>query len=200
MFVAVEGIDGAGTTTLTGNLKSMLEDSGMTVHVTREPSDLTVGRFIRAELSTHRAGMPDRMALLFAADRVEHYFTEILPKSQENIVISDRYKLSSLAYQGALGADVAWVDTINSRVPWPDLTLYVELDPEVAYDRLRVRDALEEYETLVFQKKVARFYGRLLERHDFPLVRLDGRLAPDELARQAFRHIMEARGASLESS
>ena len=200
MFVAVEGIDGAGTTTLVGNLRDMLTSRGISVHVTQEPSSLSVGQFIRSELSTSRARMAERMALLFAADRVEHYFTEILPASKKNVVISDRYKLSSLAYQGALGADIHWVESINSRVPWPDLTIYVEIDPKEAIRRLNTRASLEEYETLQFQQKVARMYGSLLREHDFPVVILDGTLPPMELASVALKHIMEVMGEHSESS
>src|SRR5215471_2535238 len=108
-FVVLEGLDGAGTTTQAERLASRLRQAGYAVLVTREPSDGPVGTVLRRALAggvalPHRGGpLSDHtLALLFAADRMDHLCAEILPAlGKGQIVLCDRYLLSSYAYQGA---------------------------------------------------------------------------------------------------
>lgn len=147
-FFVLEGLDGAGTTTQTSCLAKWLRSLGHSVHVTREPSDGPIGRLIR-EMLRNRHGKvdPSAIALLFAADRLDHLAREIHPKlSAGNIVISDRYLMSSLAYQGRDGA-LPWVEILNQRADTPDLTVLLDVDPEVCLSRLAARgSAAELYE------------------------------------------------------
>lgn len=116
-FIVLEGLDGAGTTTQTERLASLLRSEGHDVVTTREPSDGPVGTMLRQAL-TGRLGLPqgrgplaqETLALLFAADRTDHLHARILPAlEQGKVVLCDRYVLSSLAYQGA-SLPMAWVD------------------------------------------------------------------------------------------
>ena len=99
IFIAIDGIDGCGSTTQVGILGNYLKKGGENVHLTREPSEFEIGKLLRKYLKKPETPIPTD-ALLFAADRVEHYYKEILPKIQNNyIVVSDRYLESSIAYQ-----------------------------------------------------------------------------------------------------
>jgi dTMP kinase len=170
-FIVIEGIDGAGTTTQMDLYASYLRGLGRSVHVTREPSTGLIGTFIRAILTgkTPLASRPDfdLMALLFAADRLDHVRGEIEPALERGeIVISDRYDLSSLAYQSvasdsALPAHevVGWIRSLNRFARRPDVTLVVDVSAEVAAERRRRRGLAEDlYETQVLQARLAKAY------------------------------------------
>jgi len=112
LLVAIEGIDGAGKTTIAKLLAWKLQDHGVKVTLTKEPRDPCITSHIDG--ITRKGGNPIAEALLFAADRMIHYYTLIQPALQRGeVVISDRYKLSSIAYQSARGAPRAWVKEIN---------------------------------------------------------------------------------------
>ena len=124
-FVVIEGIDGAGTTTQTSRLAVRLRSHGRAVRTTREPSDGPVGVLIRQVLSGRivapggRAPGWSTMALLFAADRMDHVETEIEPfVASGGVIISDRYDASSLAYQSVMSGRggeeaVEWIRSLN---------------------------------------------------------------------------------------
>ena len=118
-FIAIEGIDGSGTTLQTRLLADWLAARGHTVLETREPSHGPIGVLVRERLSVRSAPLePAALALLFAADRLDHLAREVVPAiARGAVVLSDRYLLSSLAYQ-SLDCDAAWV---RERVE--DLTL-----------------------------------------------------------------------------
>jgi dTMP kinase len=173
-FVVVEGIDGAGTTTQIRLYAEHLVANGFEVHVTREPSTGPIGAFVRSLLtgSTALPSTPsaDLMALLFAADRLDHVRGEIEPAlARGAVVLSDRYDLSSLAYQSVAArlegeVDVegrlAWIRALNRHARRPDVTLVVDVDPDVAAERRRARGgAAELYETTVLQRELARAYA-----------------------------------------
>lgn len=177
-FVVVEGIDGAGTTTQIRLYAEHLASRGFDVHVTREPSTGPVGTFIRSVL-TGATTLPsgpsaDLMALLFAADRLDHVRGEIeVALARGAVVLSDRYDLSSLAYQSVAArlerggspdardeARLDWLRTLNQHARRPDVTLVVDVDPSVAEARRRARGGAEElYETTRLQAELARAYA-----------------------------------------
>lgn len=176
-FVVLEGIDGSGTTTQVARLADRLRAARVAVRSTREPSDGPVGTLVRQVL-TGRVVVPGgrapgwaTMALLFAADRMDHVESEIEPfVAQGGIVISDRYDASSLAYQSvSSGAEakeaVEWIRTLNRYVRRPDLTVVLDLPPDVAADRRMHRgEAAQLYEQNEVQRALAAFY-RDLARH-----------------------------------
>src|SRR5690349_6199392 len=97
LLIAVEGADGAGTTTQCRRLVDWLRASGREAHLTREPSTGPVGALIRQVLAgTHASFDPTALALLFAADRLDHIAREIAPaRDRGAVVVTDRYVLSS---------------------------------------------------------------------------------------------------------
>jgi dTMP kinase len=101
------------------------------------------------------------LALLFAADRLDHVASEIAPLLAEGVdVVSDRYTLSSLAYQ-SVTCDAEWVEAVNSRARAPDVTLFLEVSPRTALSRRFSESSRRElFEVPAFQRKVARSYER----------------------------------------
>ncbi|MCG2895014.1 MAG: dTMP kinase, partial [Vulcanisaeta sp.] len=125
MFIAIEGIDGSGKSTVISRLRDRLVDRGFRVHVTSEPSQSPIGRLIRDWLLKQNADVahPSVFALLFVADRVQHYYGEVKPMLDRGyLVISERYMESTLAYQGAMGLPMDWLIELHRFVPRPDLT------------------------------------------------------------------------------
>jgi dTMP kinase len=176
-FVVIEGIDGAGTTTQVARLAARLRQGRAAVRTTREPSDGPIGVLLRQVLSGRivtpggRAPGWSTMALLFAADRMDHVESEIEPfVGQGGIVISDRYDASSLAYQSVMSgrggeATVEWIRSLNKYAPRPALTIVLDCPPEVASGRREARgDAAQLYEQNEVQQALAQFY-RELARH-----------------------------------
>ena len=165
MLIAVEGADGAGTTTQCRRLEAWLVARGRVVHLTREPSTLPVGRLIRAVLGGDPPGFdPAALALLFAADRVDHLRREVEPAVRAGaVVLTDRYVMSSLVYQG-LGVDHEFVATVNRLAPPPDLTLLVDVPAEVAAARRARRGGAPElFEADETQRRVIERYRREAE-------------------------------------
>jgi dTMP kinase len=177
-FVVLEGIDGAGTTTQVARLVERLRrDAERPVRATREPSDGPIGALVRQVL-TGRIVAPEgrapgwsTMALLFAADRMDHVESTIEPfVAAGGVVVSDRYDASSLAYQsvssgtGGEGA-VEWIRALNRHALRPDLTVVVDLPPDLAAERRKERgEPAQLYEQNEVQRALAVFY-RDLAKH-----------------------------------
>jgi dTMP kinase len=193
-FIVLEGIDGAGTTTQTERLVHALRERQLRALATREPTNGPIGTMIRQVLTGRIVVADDRgprapdwttMALLFAADRMDHLDAEILPALRSGqIVVSDRFDHSSVAYQSASAQDptaVSWIQQLNARARRPDLTLVLDVPEDVAAERRSRRGQRAElYEQSAFQQRLAAFY-RELERH-FPgerIAHIDGRGTPE---------------------
>ncbi len=169
----LEGLDGSGTTTQAERLAAALRREGREVVVTAEPSRGPLGQQARLVLSGRLRGGagadgfdPGALALLFAADRLDHLQSEILPALARGAdVVCDRYTLSSLAYQSLTTGDLDWVAAVNARARAPDLTLFLEVSPRTALRRRFAASAEREiFEVPAFQRRVARAYRRALAR------------------------------------
>jgi dTMP kinase len=169
-FIVLEGLDGAGTTTQSRLLGERLRSEGRRAHVTAEPSGGPVGALLRQVLQKRINGGdgdgfdPHALALLFAADRLDHLSAEVLPRlAAGEDVISDRYTLSSLAYQAVTTGDASWVEAINGRACPPDVTIFLRVRSGLALGRRRGAGTTPElYEVDAFQRRVARSYERAL--------------------------------------
>jgi dTMP kinase len=223
VFVVLEGIDGSGTTTQAERLAAHLRAEQRLVHVTREPSTGPIGTEIRRVL-TRRVALPEArqaevMALLFAADRLDHLASEIEPHLRDgHVVISDRYDLSSLAYQsitmgpqaapspgptepalitaGEQGAGmVSWIRELNRFARRPDATVVLDVSPDVAAARRRARGgAAEIFDDGDLQARLAAAYRRAEELVPGDrVVHVDGDRDADAVARsvaEALRPIL----------
>lgn len=180
VFICVEGLDGCGKTTQAKLLVRRLRRSCDALY-TAEPSSGRVGEFIKKHCLHSDKRSPGVVeALLFAADRFEHVENTVLPAlNKGKIVVSDRYVYSSLAYQGATGLDLKWIEKINERAIRPDLAVFIDVEPETVVQRLKPKKSVME--NLETQRKVREIYARFVERGD--LVRVDGNKSKREVAK-----------------
>ncbi|HMG24099.1 MAG TPA: dTMP kinase [Kofleriaceae bacterium] len=191
-LIVLEGLDGAGTTTQARRLVAHLGSRGQPAHFTREPSDGPIGRLIREMLTGHHA-LPGPISqstfgLLFAADRLDHLQREVEPKlAAGTTVISDRWYHSSLAYQGT-GADRDWIATLNARARRPDLTIFLQVRPEIAAQRRVAAGRVQElFEDLQMQLDVDTGYRATITELTALGERIevvDGELPPDAVFQQ----------------
>jgi dTMP kinase len=165
-FAVFEGGDGSGTTTqlslLTQRIKSLTKPP--IFFSTFEPTDGVIGKVIRSALKKEITVKPQTLAMLFAADRNEHlYGTDgiLAHVNRGEFVISDRYTLSSLVYQGIeCGNELP--EFLNAGFPVPEITFFLDIDPEIALTRMKDRSSLEIFEYREFQEKVREKYKSLI--------------------------------------
>jgi len=175
LFIVLDGGDGAGTTTHSHLLKGFLESSeGFKVYLTQEPSQSKIGILIR-EFLKNKEIPPTTDALLFAADRDLHYKNEIKTKLKEGyIVISDRYLESSIVYQSVQSDKISvdWVKEINKFVGLPDITIILDIDPQIALARKEDED-LEKFEDTSFLDKVRNLYLMRAKQEGYYIISSD---------------------------
>ena len=178
-FICIEGLDGCGKTTQAKLLAKKLGESHRAVY-TAEPSRGKIGTYIRNSYLYGEKRLSIVLeALLFAADRIEHLENEVIPALKEGrLVISDRYVYSSLAYQGAAGLSLEWIETVNEHALKPNLAVFVDVALETVMRRLKTRKSvMEKAETL---KKVRDVYLKFVAKGE--LVRIDGNRGKAEVA------------------
>ena len=159
-FIVFEGIDGSGKSTQAALLAGALASQGRTVFATREPTaeSPAAARLREIAAGGRKDTSPEQEAALFFEDRAWHVSEQIAPAlARGETVVCDRYWYSTAAYQGALGADAAKIASESrARFPEPDLVIYLRVEPEQAFERIRKgRDSLQAgYEKREFLEKV----------------------------------------------
>jgi dTMP kinase len=182
-FICIEGLDGCGKTTQAKLLAKKLGKSHNAVY-TAEPSRGNIGTYIRNSYLYGENRLSIVLeALLFAADRIEHVENEVIPAlNKGQLVISDRYVYSSLAYQGAAGLSIDWIETVNEHALKPDLAVFIDVNPEAVVNRLKPeKSVMEDLET---QKKVREIYLKFVK--DGRLTRIDGGKSKNEVAEEVY--------------
>jgi dTMP kinase len=188
-LIVFEGLDGAGRSTQIELLAGSLRARGIDAAVTREPTDGPVGSLVRRVLRKELPLDPAALALLFAADRVDHLEGGDGVKAAVEAgrwLLSDRYVLSSVAYQAAEGLDPAWVIALNRRAITPDLTVFIAADPEIAMQRIEGRGArLERFETLERLREVEAHFRAHLgdEALTGAIIEVDGNASIEAVAK-----------------
>ena len=169
IFICIEGLDGSGKTTQAKILAKKISNA----IYTSEPSKGLIGNYIRKSyLYSKKRLSPLVEALLFAADRLEHLESEIIPAlNGGKTVICDRYVFSSLAYQGASGISLDWIEKINKAILYPDLAIFIDINPEKSMHRLNSKKSLME--NLKTQLKVRDIYMKFVEDKKLTLVNGD---------------------------
>lgn len=196
MYIALEGGDGAGKTTVAARLVELLEQKGDTVVAVREPGGTALGEEIR-RLLLHSADMTAwAEALLFAAQRSQLAAEVIGPAlGRGEVVVSDRSLYSSLAYQGGGRLlDIGMVRLINEAAlagVVPDLVVVLIIDPSAALARQSDPDRIGRQGN-VFQHAVAAVYRDLAAAEPERVVLVEIGDEPEEVARSIFEMI-EAR-------
>jgi dTMP kinase len=183
-LLAFEGLDGSGKTTQVKKLVTALRGEGNDVVETREPTSGPVGQRIRAMLGSGEAVPPRQELDWFMEDRREHVREVIEPALREGrVVVTDRYYLSTVAYQGARGHDaIAILRDCEAEFPIPDLVILLEVEPRAGLDRVQSRGGSKEeiFEQIELQQRVAEQFSAL----DCPYIaRIDGRREADDVAR-----------------
>jgi len=190
ILICIEGLDGSGKTTHANRIVRNLQKQGFDAVYTTEPSAGDLGKFIRSSAVLEGKKRVPRVveALLFAVDRVEHLENDVKPALDEGkIVISDRCVYSSLAYQGAAGLDLEWIEEINRMALTPDLVIYIDVPPEVVLERIkRKKSVMEMLET---QRKVQEVYMKYVENGK--LVAVDGDKGKAEVTKSILTVILD---------
>lgn len=204
VFIALEGLDGSGKSTVAEGLARYVDTMGMATVLTREPGGTEFGRAIRhLLLDRSLERQPITELLMMCADRAEHVQSVIQPAlARGNVVITDRYAASTRAYQGAgLGVDAELVE----RAIWiatgglePDLTLLLDVDVDVAQKRRHARpDAQNDIDrrSLEFHERVRAGFLVQAMRHPQTWVIVNASQSTDAVVADA----MEAIGALVAS-
>ena len=188
LFVCFEGGEGAGKSTQSRLLRDWLVARGHTVLLTFEPGDTEVGKELRRIVLDPATGeLSDRTeALLYAADKAEHVDHVVLPAlARGEVVITDRYVDSTLAYQGAgRTLDVGEVEAVARWATGdlrPHLTVVLDLAPEAGLDRFTGRDRIEG-QSLEFHQRVRQGFLDLAAADPDHYVVLDARAAVEDIA------------------
>lgn len=173
IFIALEGIDGSGTTVHAKLLAQWLRRQQIPVLQTHEPTSSELGRFIRRVLRDARTP-PAMDALLFAADRADHTLRVIQPALEQGmVVISDRYVESSIAYQHTSGLPLEWVASINRFAIKPDLTILLDVAPTISLGRKETPKRRDKFETVPFLAKVREVFLTRAEQGQFAVINTD---------------------------
>ncbi|GAB3425723.1 dTMP kinase [Flindersiella endophytica] len=166
-------------------------ERGLSVELTHEPSTGPIGGLIRSTLEGRVVFDASSLALLFAADRVDHLFntvhgvTSLLAKGRS--VVTDRYVLSSLAYQTSQGLPMEWVAQINGRAIAPDVTVFLDTGVEECLARIGRRSSREDlFNQREELQAIDAIYRQVLPREEFTgrLVMIDGRSDVETVAKQ----------------
>jgi dTMP kinase len=192
VFIVFEGIDGAGKTSIAKALVKLLDSQGFQTLYTYEPfnDEMTelikrYGRALGAVIET----------LLMAADRYYHVEEVIKPAlSEGKIVVSDRYFYSSIAYQGARGADIQWIKTVNYFAIKPDIAFYLDVPPEVGLSRKKNGDTRISYleEDIRTTEKVRAIYKQLVSEEG--LIEIDASRSKCSVLRECVKEICRKKG------
>ena len=183
-FITLEGGEGSGKTTVLGRVTAYLQNRSMPYRITREPGGVEIAEKIRSIIldPAHTAMDARTEALLYAASRSQHLAEVVEPALREGLtVLCDRFVDSSLVYQGharGLGIEEVWSINrfaIGNRMP--DLTFYLDVDPELGLSRIAANQEREvnrlDLESLSFHKKVREGYQLLVEANPERIVVLD---------------------------
>ena len=137
-FIDIEGLDGSGASTQVKLVAKELKKEGVKPYLTKEPTKGPIGKLVRQALEGLWNSLPpSSVQMLFAADRGRHLNEEIIPKLEKGkMIITDRYAWSSVAF-GSVELDREWLLGLNKDFILPDLTIFIEVSPEVCLARLK---------------------------------------------------------------
>ncbi|WP_319759795.1 dTMP kinase [Maridesulfovibrio sp.] len=207
MFITFEGIEGTGKTTQIKMLTAFLEESGHEVQVTLEPGGSRIGTELRKILlnmdSTDITGECE--LFLYLADRAQHVGQVIKPAIDAGkIIISDRFADSTIVYQGyGRGLDPKLLRELNDVAVsgnWPDLTILLDIDPEIGLKRAMTRNLQEnkmqeegrfEAESLEFHSLVREGYLTWAALNNDRIVVIDADQTPDEIFAEIKKTVLE---------
>jgi dTMP kinase len=191
MFITLEGGEGAGKTTLKNKLEQYFTKNTMAFITTKEPGGTALGIHLREILLNKEVAIcPMSELLLLLADRAEHIQEVIIPALKEKkIVLCDRFHDSTIAYQGAgreLG--MAFVENLCKEVTknfMPDITLYLDIDPKIAFSRKKGALDRIEKEGMEFHMRVRQGFLQLAKEQPRRIFTLDSTKPKETLFKNA---------------
>jgi len=191
-LIAFEGIDGCGKSTQLERLEASLRRAGCDVVATREPTDGPTGDRIRQMARSGETLEPSEELRWFVEDRRVHVAEVIEPALRaQRVVLTDRYYLSTVAYQGARGLDFEQIFADSeAEFPVPDLVVLLEMDPARALSRVHTRGGVIEgvFERRDFLERVAEVF-RAIDRPYLERVAADRE--PEEIEKDIARRVRE---------
>ncbi len=197
LFIAFEGGEGSGKSTQTKLLKDWLEEEGHSVVLSREPGGTPLGKDLRKILLGHETGdiSPRAEALLYAADRANHVYAVIRPALEAgDIVITDRYFDSSIAYQGAgrvlEPGEVARISRWATESLFPTLTIILDVSAEIGLSRLKKKDRLES-EPLAFHERIRQEFLQIALLDPERYLVLDGHMSIEDIHKAIIVRVAE---------
>ena len=200
VFISFEGGEGSGKSTQAKLLKDWLEKNGEVVVLTREPGGTPLGNQLREILLDNKTGVisPRAEALMYAADRANHVYAKIKPAlDRGEVVITDRYFDSSVAYQGAgrvlLPSEVARISRWATESLTPTLTIIIDLPAEVGLARLKSADRLES-EPLAFHERVRQEYINLANTDPERFMIVDGTISIEAIHEVIVERVSSLKG------
>lgn len=202
-FITLEGGEGSGKTTVLGRVAAYLQNRSMPYRITREPGGVEIAEKIRSIIldPVHTAMDARTEALLYAASRSQHLAEVVEPALREGLtVLCDRFVDSSLVYQGharGLGMEEVWsINRFAIGDRMPDLTFYLDVDPEIGLSRIAANQEREvnrlDLESLSFHQKVREGYQLLAQANPDRIVVLDAN-RPVHMVEQDIMRTLEER-------
>lgn len=182
-FVAIEGLDGSGANTQVRLVAQALKKEGFEVYTTKEPSKGPIGKLVRQALKGEFNSLPPAsIQLLFAADRGRHLNEEIIPQLEKGkILITDRYAWSSVAF-GSVELSRTWLLELNKNFILPDLTIFIEVAPEICLKRIaKERGRIELFEEEAKLAAARDVYHSLATKHWAYITVVNGEQAPKKV-------------------
>jgi dTMP kinase len=196
-FIVLEGLDGAGTSTQLRMIDRQLNKERIPHCCTFEPTRGHIGRLIWDVLKGKKSVHPYTLALLFAADRKEHLEQPgvgiISRAGKGELVVTDRYLFSSLAYQ-SIENGFQKVLFLNARFPLPSHLFFIDTSPEVCQERMLRRRRKEIFDRLAFQRRVCETYQKAFDTFSnskMVLHRIDGNQSPEVVFRSVWNVLQE---------
>lgn len=206
LLIVIEGLDGCGKTTLIKNIADFLSSQQINFIVSKEPTNLLIGQFIRQQLQNKELDFSQStFQHLYAADRSYHRDKVVQPAIDQNQwVILDRYFLSSIAFGYANGVDFDLLNQINQEFLAPDLTIYLDTNVTTCLERITQRSGenhkeyFEREDILIRVKlayeKIIQNYQQIISIHpNIPVVKdpvvVDGNLPIDQVFENTKKHL-----------
>jgi len=196
-YIAIEGIDGSGKTTIANLLYSKLSEKYNKITLMKEPYDNDLSKKIKEIISKEHEKNLDYgylLALLFTADRSIKNIDLKKYLNSDYIIISDRSIYSTFSYQILYeGIDIEWLKCVSKYIIRPDITFILDVDPRIAVERINSRNKnITSYENTEFLKKVRENFLKLKEIFpDDNIIYIDGKEKPEEILEKILSIIEE---------